>query len=398
MYLPLLGQRAEEKMIVVHKIEMRPTEDQANFLKRCCGVRRFIYNACLAEWKYAYSHGLAPDEDYMRFYLKLLQIRFPWIKEVPSRVHYTTIKSLTDAYIRFFKGKAKPPRFKKKGIQNSFTLDGPIFKIKGRKLRLPLLKSVIGIRERVRFEGEFRQCTVSGRAGKWFISVMVKTEGNPYTNKSPGPSKVGIDLGIKDMAVLSDGTIYPANQELKRKLEKLAILQRRLAKKKKGSKRAEQLKTKIARLHYYVSCKRSAVIHKFTDEVTRKHNHIVIEDLNVSGMVKNHRLARAVSDVSFYEIRRQLEYKALDRGGEITVADRFFPSSKLCSQCGCIKTDLTLSDRVYICDCGLTLNRDENAARNLLNYRPGQTQAGRKTVRKSRRVADCDDDANKPLI
>ena len=263
---------------------------------------------------------------------------------------------------------------------------------------MPLLKSIIGIRERVRFEGEFRQCTISGRAGKWFISVMVKTEGNPYTNKSPGPSKVGIDLGIKDMAVLSDGTIYPANQELKRKLEKLAILQRRLAKKKKGSKRAEQLKTKIARLHYYVSCKRSAVIHKFTDEVTRKHNHIVIEDLNVSGMVKNHRLARAVSDVSFYEIRRQLEYKALYRGGEITVADRFFPSSKLCSQCGCIKTDLTLSDRVYICDCGLTLNRDENAARNLLNYRPGQTQAGRKTVRKSRRVADCDDDANKPLI
>ncbi len=371
-------------MLVVHKIEMRPTKDQENFLKRSCGVRRFIYNACLAEWKYAYSHGLAPNEDYMRFYLTLLQQRFPWIKEVPSRVHYNTIKNLSDAYQRFFKGISKPPKFKKKGTKDSFTLDGSAFKLSNRKLKIPLLNSNLKLREKLRFAGELRQCTISRTADKWFVSILVLVEDNPYTHKTPTQDRVGVDLGIKSMAVLSDGTVFKANQELKSKLKKLAILQRKLAKKKKGSNRYLRLKTKIARLYYFVGCKRSSTIHEMTDYITKTYKEIVIEDLNVSGMVKNHKLARAVSDVSFYEIRRQLEYKAKFRGGEIIIADRFFPSSKLCSQCGCIKTDLKLSDRVYICDCDLELDRDLNAALNLKQYRPGQTQAGRKTARKSR--------------
>lgn len=371
-------------MLVVHKIEMRPTEDQKDFLKRSCGVRRFIYNACLAEWKYAYSRGLAPDEDYMRFYLKLLQQRYPWIKEVPSKIHYVAIKNLSDAYQRFFKGISKPPRFKKKGTRDSFTLDCPVFKLNGRRFKIPLLKSEIKLREKIRFIGELRRCSISRVSDKWFVSILVLTEDNLCAHKIPAQDRVGIDLGIKIMAVLSDGTVFKANQELKSKLKKLAILQRKLAKKKKGSNRYSRLKTKIARIYYFVGCKRSSAIHEMTDYITRTYKEIVIEDLNVSGMVKNHNLARAVSDVSFYEIRRQLEYKSKFRGGKVIIADRFFPSSKLCSQCGCIKTELKLSDRVYKCDCGLELDRDLNAAINLKQYRPGQTQAGRKTARKSR--------------
>ena len=356
-------------MFLTHKIELRPTPKQAEFLKRTCGVKRFVWNACLAEWTSAYKLGFKPDEDYIRFFLKTLRDRNKWINEVPSRAYYSTIRDLANTFKKFFKGVCKYPRFKKKSGRQSFTLDSETtYKVRGRNLRIPNLTRPIKMRERLRFVGERRKCTISSTGGRWFVSILVDVAANPYLDKVPNENQVGIDLGIKEMAVLSDGTVYQANQPLKKQLKKLANLQRGLAKKVKGSNRYERLKRRISKTHYLVACKRSAVINNFTDQVTRKFKQITIEDLNCSGMMKNHKLARAISDVSFFEIRRQLTYKAELRGGVVIVADRFFPSSKLCSNCGCIKTDLTLKDRIYKCDCGLEIDRDENAAINLSNY------------------------------
>jgi len=364
-------------MYLSHKIELRPTKEQEEFLKKSCGVKRFVWNACLNEWNKAYKLGFKPDEDYIRFYLKVLRDKHPWIGEVSSKVYYSCIADLKGAFVKMFKKQAKYPRFKKKGQRDSFTISQKeVFNVNGRRLKLPRLNKTILMRECTRFKGEVRSCTVASIGGKWFVSVLVKLSSNPFLNKFPGENQVGIDLGIKEMAVLSNGEVFKANQPLKNELKRLAKLQRSLAKKEKGSNRWESNKKKISKLYRRVSNKRSAVINEFTDYVTKTFNRIVIEDLNIAGMIKNHNLSRALSDVSLSEIRRQFYYKSVARHGELVIANRFFPSSKICSKCGSIDKDLTLNDRVYKCSCGLVMDRDLNAAINLLNYSPGQIQAG----------------------
>jgi len=366
-------------LLLAHKIELRPNKSQADFLAQSVGINRFAWNHCLAEWNWAYKQGFKPDKKYMLFYLKCLKERFTWINLVSSRASRVAVDDLYDAFQRFFKGQTKHPRFKKKSNGGSFAYrEKQKFDISGRKLRIEKLKTRIPMREAVRFDGEHRQCTISKIAGKWFASILVKIPANPFTNKMPSSESqaVGIDLGIKEMAVLSDGTVFPASQSLKKKLKKLAKLQKRLARKVRGSNRYKRLLLKIQKLHYYVTCKRTAITHEFTDYITRTFKTIKIEDLNVNGIVKNHKLARAVSDVGFGEIRRQLEYKAELRGCEVVVVDRWFPSSKLCSRCGTIKKDLTLADRIYKCECGNEIDRDLNASLNILNWKSGHVQAG----------------------
>jgi len=276
-----------------------------------------------------------------------------------------------------FKSKSKHPKFKKRGIKDSFSLrEKQKFHVEDRDLRIEKLKTLIKMRQQVRFEGECKQCTISKKAGKWFASILIKLKTNPFTHKVPSENQVGIDLGIKEMAVLSNGEVFPANQQLKKKLKKLAKLQRRLARKVKGSNRFRILKLKIQKLYYYISCKRKAIIHEFTDYITKTFKRIVIEDLKVSKMLENKQLARSLSDVSFHEMRRQLEYKSKWRNCELIIANQWFPSSKLCSNCGNKKKDLHLSDRIYRCDkCKFEIDRDLNASINLLNYIPNWSKS-----------------------
>ena len=358
-------------MLLGQKIEIRPDSKQKEYLLKSIGIKRFVYNHCLNAWNDAYKRGYKPDETYIRFFYKCLRERNPWIDEVSARTGRGSVENLLLAFKRFFKKQAKRPKFKKRGVRDRFSIcEKEKFSIDGRKLKIEKLKTKIKMRQKVRFEGVQKQVMISYKADKWFGSILIDTVDNPFSHKFPTENQsIGIDLGISVLAALSNGQIFEANQPLKKKLDKLAKLQRLLARKKKGSNRCKVTKRKIAKLYYYITCKRQAVLHEFTDFITRTYNLITIEDLNIAGMVKNRYLARAISDVGMGELRRQLEYKSKFRGCDLIIADRFFPSSKICSQCGLKKDVLSLAERTFVCsnDC-ISLNRDVNAAKNLLKY------------------------------
>jgi putative transposase len=213
--------------------------------------------------------------------------------------------------------------------------------------------------------------TVSERAGRWYVALQVEEE---IPEQQAGGEPIGIDLGIKAMAVCSDGEAYPNPQALTRRLKQLARRQRELSRRQKGSRNGAKTKAKMARLHDRVACLRRETIHQATSRIVAKTKPaparprvVVMEKLNVVGMMQNHKLARAVGDVGMGEFSRQMTYKCAWYGIDLQVADRWYPSSKRCSGCGHIKESLSLSERVYRCDCcGLVLDRDLNAARNLV--------------------------------
>lgn len=207
--------------------------------------------------------------------------------------------------------------------------------------------------------------TVSKRAGRWYASLTVERDDKPVT-KPPKGGAVGIDLGIKTLATLSDGTIIENPRCLAASERRLKRAQKALSRKTVGSKRRAKARAKVARLHAHVANQRIDAIHKATTWLTGTYSDICIEDLNVVGMAKNHHLAKAVSDASFGEFRRQLEYKIARTSATLHVVDRWYPSSKTCSKCGAVKAKLSLSERVYRCDaCGLSIDRDLNAAINI---------------------------------
>jgi len=218
---------------------------------------------------------------------------------------------------------------------------------------------------------------VRRRANRWFVSITVEEEiADPTPIKGP---KVGVDLGIKTLATLSDGTSISNPQALKRRLRKLKQLAKSVSRKKQGSKNRENARLRLAKMYLKTFNIRQDTLHKLTTYLAKTHSSIVIEDLNVFGMMQNRRLARAIADVGWYEFRRQLEYKSQWYGSQLVVAPRTFPSSKMCSHCGNKKKDLSLSEREYACEvCGIRIDRDLNAARNLVTVSlPGtQTACG----------------------
>ena len=207
--------------------------------------------------------------------------------------------------------------------------------------------------------------TISQRAGRWFASLTVEREDNPITRASKG-SSVGVDLGVKSLATLSDGTVMENPRHLKKSEQKLKRAQNALSRKMSGSNRRAKAKTKVARIYAHVANQRNDTLHKLTTYLASKYSEISIEDLSVVGMVKNHHLAKSVIDASFGEFRRQLKYKTAKTGAKLHVIDRWYPSSKTCSRCGSVKAKLSLSERTYRCEsCGLTIDRDLNAAINI---------------------------------
>lgn len=206
--------------------------------------------------------------------------------------------------------------------------------------------------------------TVSRRAGNWYASLTVERE--PITNPAPRGGAVGVDLGVKNLATLSGGTVIPNPRALGARLKALRKAQQAMSRKVKGSARRERAKERVARLHARVADVRADAIHKATAMIVSKYSVVCVEDLNVAGMMKNHHLARSLSDASLGEFRRQLEYKAARTGAALRVVDRWYPSSKTCSNCGVVKAKLSLSERTFNCDaCGLSMDRDLNAAINI---------------------------------
>lgn len=356
---------------LAHKIELDPTVAQARYFARACGTARFSYNWALAEWQKQFKAGEKPSEAALRRQLNSLKgTDFPWMGDVTKCAPQQAIKNLGSAFKRFFKKQGKYPRFKKKGVHDSFRADnGPVDKdshavvVAGREVQLPKVGRV-KMKEALRFQGRIISCTVSRVAHKWFASIQVEIDHQPPVRENQ--AAVGVDLGLKTLAVLSDGTSFENPKALRSNLQKLKRLSRSMARKRKGSANRKKAREKLARLHYRIGCIRKDALHKLTTFLVKNFTVIGIEDLNIRGMLKNRKLSRAIADVGMHEFRRQLEYKAALYGSTVVVADRWFPSSKTCSECGCIKATLELSERTWQCgDCGAEHDRDHNAAKNL---------------------------------
>jgi putative transposase len=300
----------------------------------------------------------------------LKRTQFPWMYEVSKCAPQEALRDLQRAFQSFYRGRKKGkrvgfPRFKRKGVRDSFRLTG-IIRFERRKIQLPRIGKIRIKDKRSRYHnGRILSATVRRRADRWFVSVTVEEElPDPVPNRG---AAVGVDLGVKALATLSDGIVLANPRVLGRRLRKLRQLSKSLSRKKKGSKNREKARIRLARMYLRVFNIRQDTLHKTTTYLVKSHSRIVIEDLCVSGMMKNRNLARTIGDVGFYEFRRQLEYKCQWYGAQLVVAPQTFPSSKICSRCGHRKTELSLSEREYDCgQCGLRIDRDLNAALNLV--------------------------------
>jgi putative transposase len=347
-------------------------------MKKNIGAARFAYNWGLKKKQEAYEQKIKTPSaiDLHRELNVLKKTDITWAYECSKCSFQEALRDLDSAFNRFFsnckkgiKGKKGFPKFKsKKNDKQSFRLTGSIT-VKDNQIGLPRIGKVkLKETDYIPKDSKISQATVSRKAGKWFISVLTEVEHNQLPQNT---KVVGVDLGIKTLATCSDGTVFDNPKALKNNLDRLKFQQRKLSKKNKGSKNYEKQKLKIQRLHYKISNIRNDSVHKATSKIINDNQVIVLEDLKVSNMMKNHKLAQAISDVSFYEFRRQIEYKAKWNNRQVIIVNKFFPSSKLCSSCGNKKEDLKLSDRTYKCDCGLVMDRDLNAAKNLEQFYTG---------------------------
>ena len=369
-----------------HIIELKPNNQQATYFNKACGVARLSYNWALNEWQKQYQQdkqyrdecqklGLTIDESKLnkptqgKLRKQLNAIKreqFPFMMEVTKCSPQEAIIQLGNAFKRFFKGESNYPQFRKKGKDDRFSLTNDQFKIIGRKIKIPNL-GWVKMTENLRHQGKILSTKVFKKANKWFVSIAVELDKvilpKPKTGKS-----VGIDLGITDLATLSDGTKIGAPKPLKSKLKKLQRLSKQLSRKQQGSTNREKAKTKLSRLHLKISNIRKDFLHKLTTNLVKSYDIICLENLNVQGMIKNRKLSRAISDLGFYELKRQLVYKANQWGKQVKELNRFYPSSKTCSNCSYKLESLSLSTRYWTCpNCNTNHDRDINASINILN-------------------------------
>jgi len=369
-------------MLIAHRIALDPNNEQATYLSRAAGTARFAYNWALAEWKRQYEAWKAdnklskPSQAALRRQLNAVKReQFPWMLEVTKNAPQMAIIQLGQAFQNFFAGRARYPQFRKKGVHDRFTLTNDQFDIDASRIRIPHL-GWVRMRETLRFTGKIMSATVSRVSDKWFVSIAVDTQDDSHLPKAENQGTVGVDLGVKALATLSTGETIPGPKAHKALLDRLKRTSRALSRKVKGSSNRRKAKARLAKLHARIANIRSDALHKLTTDLTRRFHTIGIEDLNVRGMMKNRRLARSVADMGFFEFRRQLEYKAAMRGSVVAVADRWYASSKTCSDCGHKLDDLPLAVREWTCPaCGVVHDRDVNAAVNLKNMAVSSTVA-----------------------
>ncbi len=366
-------------MILAHKIRLYPNNKQKTYFKKACGVARFAYNWALARWNERYEAGEKPNESELRKELNSIKkTEFPWMLEVTKCAPQQAIKDLGKAFSNFFKGKAGHPKLHRKFANDSFGISNDQCSVSGKSIRIPNLGKV-RMAEELRFDGKIMNVTISRHADKWFVAIQVELQDYYPDSKSAGCENqaAGVDLGVKDLATVSDmagSRKISGSKPLKKLKAKMRRLSKSLSRKQgassgeKKSKNFAKAQKQLSRLHYRIGCIREDETHKLTTELAYHYPAIGIEDLNVKGMMANHKLAKAVSDMSFFEFRRQLEYKSGISGARIVVADKWYPSSKTCSCCGHKLDELKLSVREWECPkCGTHHDRDVNAATNLRN-------------------------------
>ena len=374
------------------KVALDPTPAQERLMLSHAGAARFAYNAGLAHVKAALEVGEKLDWSYFSLQhwwnankdtLAVSADGVPWWRENSKEAANSGLRALASAlsnWSKSRKGKRKGPRvgfpkFKSKDRETprfSYSTSGPgtggLIEGDPKALWLPRIGRVHCMENvTARVDGvRVIRMTISRRGGRWYAALTVERD-DQTMKQAPKGGAVGIDLGIKDLATLSDGTVIPNPHSLKTGERQLRRAQKALSRKTKGSKRRAKARERVARLHAHVANRRHDALNKLTTMLSRTYSDISIEDLNVAGMVKNHHLAKAVQDASFYELRHQLEYKTAKTGARLHVIDRWYPSSKTCSNCGSVKAKLSLTERTYKCEhCGLVIDRDLNAAINIM--------------------------------
>lgn len=367
-----------------HSIQITPTKAQKVLLHKSFGCARHSYNWALQVWQKQYKRGKKPSAiSLIKLQNSIKRKAIPFYLEVSKTAPQYAIWDLESAFKKFWKEGSGYPKFKKKGIKDSFVAveNKEQFRQKSKKIWIPRI-GWVKCAENLRFEGKVNNVVVKRIADKYFAVVNIISNETPIVCENQ--TTVGVDLGIKTLLVCSDGKTFDNPKALKNNLKALKRLQRGLSRKKKGSNNRKKQQMKVARKYYRISCIRKNAIHEATSYLVKNYGKIVIEDLNVKGMARNRKLSQALSDVSFGEISRQLAYKCQWNGIELVKTDRFFASSKTCSNCGNKKETLKLSERVYKCDnCGLEIDRDLNAAKNLANYSPTSKYEGSKACGES---------------
>ena len=336
------------------------------FFAKCFGCVRFVYNRMLSDRIEHYNlTGKSLNNTPAQY-----KSEFTWLKEVDSLALANAQMNLNTAYRNFFRDKSNGfPKFKSKKNNNfSYTTNnqkGTVY-VENGYIKLPKLKSPVKIRQHRSFEGVIKSCTISkAPSGKYHISILVETE----IQKLPASDmRVGIDVGIKDFAVLSNGEAYKNPKHLRKSEKRLAKLQRDLSRKQIGSSNRNKARIKVAKLHEKIANQRMDFLHKKSTEIIRKNQAIVIEDLKVKNLMKNHNLAKSIAEVSWSRFREMLDYKSRWYGRELIIAPPDYPSSQLCSDCGNRSSQTKdLACRIYVCpECGLEIDRDYNASLNLL--------------------------------
>ena len=330
-------------MILAKKVRLYPSEIQEQKLWQSVGTARFIYNWTLSRQEENYKNGgkFISDNELRKEITQLKKDELSWLNKVSNNVAKQAVKDGCDAYKRFFKGLSDKPRFKsRRKSRKSFYNDNWKLKVKEGKLVNIEKVGWIKTNEQIPIGVKYSNPRISYDNKYWYISIGIEQE---EIQEELTDVSLGIDLGLKELAICSNGKVYKNIIKLEKQIQ--------------------QVYRRLANI-------RSNYLHKTTTSIVKtKPYRVVIEDLNVKGMMKNKHLSDAIRKQGFYEFKRQLEYKCKFRGIQLVVADRFYPSSKTCSQCGEIKKDLKLKDRVYKCSCGLSIDRDLNASINLSRYK-----------------------------